>query len=134
KNQGGNKNPKRWQPYTGDIFEEQIRITKLDPFLLSDEAEAALDDWKELKVENETPNLAEFLLERGIRSILKDEIYEEDAWDFLVVESEKLLMLDIEILLPSWWESIKNANMRLKARVKTPTTSGPSFVGLDALM
>jgi len=130
------KVPKKWHPFLADIFAEQIRMTKLIPFLLSEEAEVALDEWKLLGENSsvETQSLPEFLSERGIRSLLKDELFEEDAWDLLVDASEKLLMLDIEILLPSWWESIKNANMRLKARVKSPGSSGPSFVGLDALM
>lgn len=64
---------------------------------------------------------------------IKEELFEEEAWEFLSTASEVLLLFGIEILLPSWWEAIKDAKVRVKARVKSPE-KGPSFVGLDALM
>ncbi|WP_158661044.1 SNF2-related protein [Bacillus kwashiorkori] len=63
----------------------------------------------------------------------KYELTEDEAWGFLTNTSEALLMLGFEILLPAWWESIKEANLRLKAQVSSGS-SGPSFVGLDAIM
>lgn len=64
---------------------------------------------------------------------IKGELFEEEAWEFLSTASEVLLLFGIEILLPSWWEAVKDVKVRVKARVKSPE-KGPSFVGLDALM
>lgn len=66
---------------------------------------------------------------------LVQELDEVSAWEFLTDASEKLLTLGIEILLPSWWEAMRAANMTVKARVKqTGTNYRPSFVGLDAML
>ncbi|MCJ7840602.1 DEAD/DEAH box helicase [Lederbergia sp. NSJ-179] len=60
---------------------------------------------------------------------------EAAAWDFLTDASEKLLSLGIDILLPSWWEAMRDANLTVKARVRqTATQYRPSFVGLDAML
>ncbi|NQD66218.1 DEAD/DEAH box helicase [Bacillus haikouensis] len=66
---------------------------------------------------------------------LTDSLSEQDAWDFLSVLSEKLIDLDIEILLPSWWEAMKDAQVLVKAKLKnTDTSYRPSFVGLNAML
>ncbi|MBS4175449.1 DEAD/DEAH box helicase [Bacillus sp. FJAT-49736] len=66
---------------------------------------------------------------------LKKELDEILAWDFLTIASEKLLMLGIEILLPSWWVAMRDAQLTVKARLKqTNTTYRPSFVGLNAML
>lgn len=65
---------------------------------------------------------------------IKKELTEEEAWNFLTVESEKLLFIGATILLPSWWTEIKKSSLKLKAKMKNGTNKGPSFVGLDALM
>lgn len=100
--------PQRWEPYREDIVAMQEGICRLFPWLEKEFSESSF-----IKI--------------------KEELFEEEAWEFLTSASEVLLQLDIEILLPAWWEALKNANVRLKARV-TSTDHSPSFVGLDALM
>ncbi|MEW9500814.1 DEAD/DEAH box helicase [Jeotgalibacillus marinus] len=94
------------------------------------------DRWKKEKQEIEQE------LARWVRLIpyLKSEdewqteMTEERAWLFLTEGSQKLLALDVEILLPSWWKSIQQSNVSLKAAVKGDRSYRPSFVGLDALV
>lgn len=71
----------------------------------------------------------------GDKDGLKHELDELIAWDFLTVASEKLLLLGIEILLPSWWIAMRDAQLTVKAKIKQTNTSyRPSFVGLNALL
>ncbi|QHZ45354.1 DEAD/DEAH box helicase [Bacillus sp. NSP9.1] len=58
---------------------------------------------------------------------------EEEAWIFLSEASETLVNMGIEILLPSWWQIVKDSNMMLKAKV-SQAPRGESFVGMNALM
>lgn len=59
---------------------------------------------------------------------------EEEAWLFLTEASEVLLALGVEILLPSWWQAMKNARFKVKAKLKGTPQHGPTFVGLNALL
>jgi SNF2 family DNA or RNA helicase len=68
--------------------------------------------------------------EKGVASRLT----EEEAWTFLTEASETLLSLGVEILLPSWWQAMKNASLKVKARVKGQSNHRPSFVGLQAML
>ncbi|WP_374722764.1 SNF2 helicase-associated domain-containing protein, partial [Peribacillus tepidiphilus] len=70
----------------------------------------------------------------GTNGRIKQELSEAEAWDFLTEASEKLLFLGAEILLPSWWNAIKESQLKVKARVKSQSTRGASYVGLNALM
>ena len=70
----------------------------------------------------------------GENGRLKREISETDAWEFLTDASEKLLFLGVEILLPSWWLALKESSLKVKAKVKSQSNRGPSYVGLKALM
>ena len=66
---------------------------------------------------------------------LTDQLDEDQAWSFLTDVSEKLLVLGVEILLPSWWIAMKDAQITLKAKVKQSSASyRPSFVGLNAVV
>jgi SNF2 family DNA or RNA helicase len=66
---------------------------------------------------------------------LKRYLSEEEAWFFLTEASETLLSLGVEILLPAWWEAMRTANLKVKARVKGNASSHrPSFVGLQAML
>ena len=66
---------------------------------------------------------------------LTDKLTEEEAWIFLTEASETLLALGVDILLPSWWNAMKNANLKVKAKVKGTTGSHrQSFVGLQAVL
>ncbi|USK57674.1 DEAD/DEAH box helicase [Cytobacillus solani] len=68
--------------------------------------------------------------EKGLASRLT----EEEAWTFLTEASETLLSLGVEILLPSWWQAMQNASLKVKARVKGQSNHRPSFVGLQAML
>ncbi|WP_338471004.1 DEAD/DEAH box helicase [Niallia sp. XMNu-256] len=66
---------------------------------------------------------------------LTDKLTEEEAWIFLTEASETLLALGVDILLPSWWQAMKSANLKVKAKVKGTTASHrQSFVGLQAVL
>ena len=88
-------------------------------------------------MESSKSNSAGFLFFHGLRGIkgLTDKLTEEEAWIFLTEASETLLALGVDILLPSWWIAMKNANLKVKAKVKGTTGSHrQSFVGLQAVL
>jgi SNF2 family DNA or RNA helicase len=70
----------------------------------------------------------------GEDGFFKTHLTEEEAWIFLTEASETLVALDVEILLPSWWQSMKNANLKVKASLKGSGSHRPSFVGLQAML
>ena len=53
---------------------------------------------------------------------------------FLTEASETLVALNVEILLPSWWQAMKSANLKVKASLKGTGSHRPSFVGLQAML
>lgn len=60
---------------------------------------------------------------------------ENEAWLFLTDVSETLLALGVEILLPSWWQAMKSASLKVKAKLKgAPSSPRQSFVGLQAML
>ena len=66
---------------------------------------------------------------------LTDKLTEDEAWLFLTEASETLLALGVDILLPSWWQAMKSASLKVKAKVKGNSSSHrPSFVGLQAML
>ncbi|MCM3567306.1 DEAD/DEAH box helicase [Neobacillus mesonae] len=97
--------PAKWRTYLDRVDREQARWIRLIPWLGEENADA-----------------------------LKSELTEEEAWLFLTEVSETLLALDVEILLPSWWQAMKNANLRVKASLKGSSSHRPSFVGLQAML
>ncbi|WP_042463317.1 DEAD/DEAH box helicase [Neobacillus dielmonensis] len=101
--------PARWRPYLDRVDREQGRWVRLIPWLGEQDTDAAV-------------------------APLKRELTEEEAWLFLTEVSETLLALDVEILLPSWWQAMKNANLKVKAAVRGTSSHRPSFVGLDAML
>ncbi|WP_078543481.1 DEAD/DEAH box helicase [Litchfieldia alkalitelluris] len=63
------------------------------------------------------------------------EMSEFQAWNFLTEDSELLLQAGVEIQLPSWWMAIRDAQLAVKAKVKSSSaTTRQSFVGLNALI
>lgn len=63
------------------------------------------------------------------------ELNDEQAWGFLTHISEKLVLLGINIWLPSWWRNMKEAKLKLQANVKeTVTSTRPSMLGMDQLL
>ena len=65
---------------------------------------------------------------------MKTALTEEEAWTFLTETSEKLIALGIAILLPSWWESIRQASFSLSARVRSQSHYQRTFVGLNTIL
>ncbi|MBP3039061.1 DEAD/DEAH box helicase [Bacillaceae bacterium Marseille-Q3522] len=66
---------------------------------------------------------------------LASELTEAEAWLFLTEASETLLTLGIDILLPSWWQAMKQASMKVKAQVSgNPGSQRASFVGLQQML
>ncbi|MFT4416306.1 DEAD/DEAH box helicase [Fredinandcohnia humi] len=64
-----------------------------------------------------------------------DEITEQQAWLFLTESSSLLVDAGVGILLPAWWQAIKDAQLAVKAKVKTTSSGGrQSFVGLQSLI
>ncbi|TXC85945.1 DEAD/DEAH box helicase [Metabacillus litoralis] len=60
-------------------------------------------------------------------------ITEDQAWLFLTEASETLINMGIEILLPSWWQVVKESQLMLKAKVSS-SPRGQSFVGMNSLI
>ncbi|MEH7273079.1 DEAD/DEAH box helicase [Neobacillus vireti] len=100
----GAKLPARWRPFLESVERQQGRWVKLIPWMSED------------------------------GSTLKSGLTEEEAWMFLTEASETLVALDVEILLPSWWQAMKNANLKVKASLKGSSSHRPSFVGLQAML
>ncbi|WP_417898852.1 DEAD/DEAH box helicase [Bacillus haimaensis] len=68
---------------------------------------------------------------------IREALTEEDAWRFLVDGSERLLEIGSFILLPSWWQAVKDSRLKIKARVnssKKGSSHSTSFVGLQSLV
>ncbi|MEW9053377.1 MAG: DEAD/DEAH box helicase [Neobacillus sp.] len=100
----GGKMPARWKPFLEKAERELERWVRLIPWLSED----------------------------GVT--LKSGLTEEESWMFLTEASETLVALDVEILLPSWWQAMKNANLKVKASLKGSGSHRPSFVGLQAML
>ncbi|HYK57190.1 MAG TPA: SNF2 helicase-associated domain-containing protein, partial [Flavisolibacter sp.] len=108
--------PTKWRKYVDTIHDTEARWVRIFPWLKGISSAQAQDDLEE-------------------RVGLKHVLSEEEAWEFLTEASETLLNLGVEILLPSWWEAMRNANLKVKARVKgTASSHRPSFVGLQAML
>ncbi|MEC1154396.1 DEAD/DEAH box helicase [Cytobacillus horneckiae] len=71
---------------------------------------------------------------QGEKNKLTTQLTEDEAWTFLTEASETLLALGVEILLPSWWQAMQKASMKVKAKVKGSSSNRPSFVGLQAML
>ncbi|KAB7707445.1 DEAD/DEAH box helicase [Bacillus aerolatus] len=109
------KNSEKVYPLNGKVLKSWM------PFLAEAEAEQAR--WL---------RLFPWLEQEGS---LRSKLPEEQAFIFLTEASEKLIQLGIPILLPSWWESIRNASLSLSAKVSSAgATRRPSFVGLQAIL
>lgn len=84
------------------------------------------------KIEREQERFAEIVpwlsFETGTTYVTEDE-----AWLFLTDASETLINMGVEILLPSWWQVVKDSQLMLKAKVSS-TPRGQSFVGMNSLI
>ncbi|PFP30892.1 ATP-dependent helicase [Bacillus sp. AFS073361] len=86
------------------------------------------------KVDRERERWIRLIPWLGEDGFFKTHLSEEEAWMFLTEASETLVALDVEILLPSWWQAMKNANLKVKASLKGTSSHRPSFVGLQAML
>ncbi len=86
------------------------------------------------KVDREQARWVRLIPWLGEDGFFKNHLTEEEAWMFLTEASETLLALDVEILLPSWWQAMKNANLKVKASLKGTSSHRPSFVGLQSML
>jgi SNF2 family DNA or RNA helicase len=86
------------------------------------------------KVDHEQGRWARLIPWLNEDGYFKTHLTEEEAWMFLTEASETMLALDVEILLPSWWQAMKNANLKVKASLKGTGSHRPSFVGLQAML
>ncbi|MEH7307906.1 DEAD/DEAH box helicase [Neobacillus drentensis] len=86
------------------------------------------------KVDRERERWVRLIPWLGEDGFFKTHLSEEEAWMFLTEASETLVALDVEILLPSWWQAMKNANLKVKAALKGTSSHRPSFVGLQAML
>ncbi|MBB5356059.1 SNF2 family DNA or RNA helicase [Anoxybacillus mongoliensis] len=62
---------------------------------------------------------------------LRTQLNEEEAWRFLVEATIELTEAGVRVIVPEWWEVVKQTKLRVKARVKSSATS---VFGLDALV
>ncbi|NHM30048.1 DEAD/DEAH box helicase [Neobacillus terrae] len=92
--------------------------------------------WKEFAddVEREKERWVRLIPWLGTYGRLKESLTEEEAWIFLTEASETLVALDVEILLPGWWQVMKTANLKVKASLRGTASHRPSFVGLQAML
>lgn len=98
--------PRAWLPHLDAVNAEQERWMRLFPWLNGGKTEPRFID----------------------------KLTENEAWLFLTEVSETLLALGVDILLPSWWQAMKNASLKVKAKVKSTSSYRPSFVGLQAML
>lgn len=76
--------------------------------------------------------LVPWLLEDGV---WRHELFEEEAWRFLIEASNELLAAGVDILLPSWWQALAQNGFSLRAKVKSDTAhGGQSFFGINTLV
>ncbi len=75
--------------------------------------------------------LVPWLVEDGM---LRNELFEQEAWRFLTEASNELLAAGVDILLPSWWQALKNSRLSLRAQVKSNTRSQQAFFGMNTLV
>ena len=99
--------PDEWLPF----FEERMR---------KDEHKwaSALPDWAEAPA-----------------GLIKINVTDSEAWDFLERGSVKLLAAGSSVLLPGWWEAVRSRKLRLKAKVKSSVgSSEQSMFGLQQIV
>jgi SNF2 family DNA or RNA helicase len=129
---GDKKLPMKWRPFLDRVDREQERLARLIPWLAE---EARLESGlpaEDAGAEYEDEGAPGFVEDPPAR--LKSHLTEEEAWTFLTEASETMVALDVEILLPSWWQAMKNANLKVKASLKGSGSHRPSFVGLQAML
>lgn len=71
----------------------------------------------------------------GGSALLRNELTEDEAWQFLQHGSIALLEAGCPVLLPSWWEAARSRKLKLRAKLKSSVGSAaqPMF-GLNQIM
>lgn len=66
---------------------------------------------------------------------LREQLSDNEAWEFLETASVRLLEAGCPVLLPGWWEAVRSRKLRLKAKMKSSVGSAaqPMF-GLDQIV
>lgn len=66
---------------------------------------------------------------------LRDQLSDNEAWQFLEKTSVRLLEAGCPVLLPSWWEAVRTRKLRVRAKMKSSVGSAaqPMF-GLDQIV
>jgi len=52
------------------------------------------------------------------QGILQQSMTEGEAWQFLEYVSQQLLAAGCKVILPSWWENVKNRRLKIKGKVR----------------
>lgn len=77
------------------------------------------------------------LANRG-QDIISSDLSDEAAWQFLTVDSQRLLQTGWQVLLPAWWEAATRKKPKLRAKVRSregsERSTGSSLFGLDSLV
>jgi SNF2 family DNA or RNA helicase len=76
------------------------------------------------------------LLSGNSDNVLSTALTDKAAWQFLTVDSLRLLEAGWQVLLPAWWEAASRKKPRLRAKVRSEVGSskGKSLFGLDSLV
>lgn len=97
--------PEEWAPYQSRVTEDLKVASELVPFL------------------------------RNKDGTFKRNLTELQAWDFLNEKSELLNEAGLQVVLPEWWEALKELQPTLKAKVKSASSKyASSFVGLHSII
>ncbi|MBB3113600.1 SNF2 family DNA or RNA helicase [Paenibacillus phyllosphaerae] len=91
-------------------------VTYFDLRMRKEEAKwaSALPDWTLSSSESNNSD----------EPMLKTELTDAEAFAFLEEASGKLLAAGAPVLLPGWWEAVRNRRLRLKAKVKSSIGAG----------
>ncbi|RAP77460.1 DEAD/DEAH box helicase [Paenibacillus montanisoli] len=67
--------------------------------------------------------------------LIRTELNDAEAYEFLERDSVKLLAAGCSVLLPAWWEAARNRKLRLKAKVRSSVGSAEqSMFGLQQIV
>ncbi|BBH18729.1 ATP-dependent helicase [Paenibacillus baekrokdamisoli] len=116
--------PEEWIPF----FEERMRKEEF-------KWASALPEWIESAPASSEEIGEGSNSEQTAGTLIKTELSDSEAWDFLERASVKLLAAGSSVLLPSWWEAVRSRKLRLKAKVKSSVgSSEQSMFGLQQIV
>ncbi|MZP31054.1 ATP-dependent helicase [Heliobacterium undosum] len=108
--------PDSWKPYAGRIERAVRKWQALAPRLFGEDGREDAPD------PTDPPRL-------------KEELTEREAWSFLAEDSLRLAEAGEKILLPRWWDDLKQKGLRLKAVSRSmPGDFEESYLGVDRLV